>query len=127
MKSTRTAKILIVDDEPHITMAVDFLMKDQGHITQVAHNGQEALKMIPTFQPELIILDVMMPLKNGFEVAKEVRRDPKMHNCKIIFLTAKGTDRDKGEGYTSGADVYLTKPFDNQALINLVNEIITYG
>ncbi len=119
-------KILIVDDEPNIAIAIDFLMQQQGFLTQVVHDGEAALQAVATFQPNLIILDVMMPEKDGFEVAMALRRNATKLAPKLVFLTAKGTTGDKMEGYRSGGDAYLTKPFDNQQLIDTVTEMLEF-
>jgi len=121
-----TTRVLVVDDEPNIALAIDFLMQQQGFETAQAHDGKEALDKVRRFNPDLMILDVMMPHMNGYEVAQELRRDESYRNLKIVFLTAKGTSQDRMQGYTAGADVYLTKPFDNQELVNIVSEILMY-
>jgi DNA-binding response OmpR family regulator len=120
-------KVLIVDDEPNIVLALDFLMQKQGLTTAQAFNGEQALDVVKTFQPDLVILDVMMPGIDGFEVAKRIRRVVKNDYISIIFLTAKGTSKDKMKGYSTGGDVYLTKPFDNDQLSNMVVEMLQYG
>lgn len=125
--STPATRILIVDDEPNIVIAIEFLMTREGHITRTAYNGAEALQAVADFRPELLILDVMMPGIDGFEVARQIRKNPDLDAVKIVFLTAKGTQRDKAAGYASGAEYYLVKPFDNDELVQTITEIITYG
>ena len=120
-------KVLVVDDEVNISMAIQFLMEDNGFEVAIAFNGEEALGKMAVFKPDIVLLDVMMPKMNGFEVAKTIRQNPANMDVKIIFLTAKGTDRDKMEGYGSGGDVYLTKPFDNQELVDPVKETLAFG
>jgi DNA-binding response OmpR family regulator len=127
MSSSSPSRILIVDDSPAIVMAINFLMQDNGFETETAADGRIALAKLPVFKPDLLILDVMMPNMDGFEVAQTIRKDPNYADTRIIFLTAKGTDRDKLQGYGAGGDVYLTKPFDNQDLVELVKETLTYG
>ncbi|RMG63018.1 MAG: response regulator [Bacteroidetes bacterium] len=124
---TATPLVLIVDDEPHIVMAIDFLMQQAGYHTLQAHDGQAALHMAQQQPPDLIILDVMMPHMDGFEVAQQLRRDPIFQDTKILFLTARSADQDKIQGYGSGGDLYLTKPFDNQELVDMVSEMLQYG
>jgi DNA-binding response OmpR family regulator len=124
---TIPAKVLIVDDEPNIVTAVDFLLQQQGIETAKAYNGADALEILPDFQPNIIILDVMMPGIDGFEVARKIRSMNEYDNTRIIFLTAKGTDKDRWAGYASGGEVYLTKPFDNETLINVVMETLKFG
>lgn len=120
-------KILIVDDEPNIVLAIDFLMQKKGLSTTKAFNGEEALLLVKSFQPNVVILDVMMPGIDGFEVAQEIRKHPDNDYISIVFLTAKGTEKDKMQGYLTGGDVYLTKPFDNDELTQIVVEILEYG
>lgn len=125
--TTEIKKVLLVDDEPNILIAIEFLMKQEGFIVEKAKNGEEALQKAATFQPDLIILDVMMPGMDGFEVARILRNTPTLLNVKIVFLTAKGTDHDKINGYSKGGDIYLTKPFDNDELVMVISELATYG
>jgi len=114
------ANILLVDDDPSIIVALEFLMKQQGYQVQIAQNGQQALDMVENFLPNVILLDVMMPGMDGFEVAKRIRANEALSNTQIIFLTAKGTKEDRRKGYKSGGEVYLIKPFDNDELIETV-------
>lgn len=121
------AKVLVVDDEPNIVVALEFLLQREGYQVAKAYNGVQALEMATDFQPELIVLDVMMPGMDGFEVARRIRQLPALDMAKIVFLTAKGTQRDKETGYANGAEYYLIKPFDNEAFIHTINEIMAYG
>lgn len=116
-------KILLVDDEPNILLAIDFLMSQQGYITAKAFSGEAALEKMDEFMPHLVILDVMMPGMDGFEVARKIRNSENYNQVRIVFLTAKGTAEDKLKGYGSGGEIYITKPFDNADLVNTVNEI----
>jgi DNA-binding response OmpR family regulator len=120
-------KILIVDDEPNIVLAINFLMQKKGLSTAKAFNGEEALLLIKSFQPNIVILDVMMPGIDGFEVAQEIRKNPDNDYISIVFLTAKGTENDKMQGYLTGGDVYLTKPFENDELTQIILEMLEYG
>lgn len=120
-------KILLVDDEPNILMALEFLMEQQGFDVRKAGNGQEALNTLGFYQADIVLLDVMMPGMDGFEVASNIRKISAYDNCRIIFLTAKGTDADKWNGYRSGGEVYLTKPFDNDRLLDTINEVLEFG
>ncbi|GAB4425210.1 MAG: hypothetical protein OHK0039_42820 [Bacteroidia bacterium] len=124
---TRPYRILIVDDEPNIVVALEFLMQQAGYLTETAYDGREALDKFSYFEPDLIVLDVMMPHMQGYEVAQRIREAHELSTVKIIFLTAKGTARDKHLGYDAGGDVYLTKPFDNQHLIATVAEMLEFG
>jgi len=115
--------ILLVDDEPNILISLEFLMKKEGFNTLTATNGQEALASMQQQVPDIILLDVMMPILDGFATAQHIRENPSWDHIPIIFLTAKGTNQDKVSGYSSGAEVYITKPFDNDALLDIVREI----
>lgn len=121
------AKVLIVDDEPNIVLAIEFLLQREGYRTEKAYDGLQALETALAFEPDIVILDVMMPEMNGFDVGQKIRQVPSLEHTKIIFLTAKGTQRDKQSGYASGAEVYMVKPFDNDDLVTTVNEMMAYG
>lgn len=127
MGNLNSNKILIVDDEPNILVPLEFLMSQQGYEVSKATNGVEALQKVEQFRPSIVILDVMMPVMDGFEVAQKIRENPDYEDLRIIFLTAKGTTADKITGYSKGGEAYLTKPFDNDELISIVNEIVEYG
>ena len=117
-------KILIVDDEPNIVIPLQFLMEQQGYRTLVAQSGEEALESISKEKPDLILLDIMLPGVDGFEVCEIVRLNPEWCNTKIIFLTAKGRDVDIAKGMVLGADEYITKPFSNQQIIDAVTKLL---
>lgn len=123
----KQTKILLVDDEPNILLAIDFLLKKEGYTTKKAFNGQQAIDEVVAFRPDIVVLDVMMPEYDGFEVARRIRNMPDFEDVRIIFLTAKGTETDKMRGYTSGGEVYLIKPFDNDELVQVINEVVSYG
>jgi DNA-binding response OmpR family regulator len=123
----KTTRILLVDDEPNILLAIEFLLKKEGYTIKKAFNGQQAIDTVASFRPDIIVLDVMMPEFDGFEVARRIRNMPSFEDVRIIFLTAKGTETDKMKGYTSGGEVYLIKPFDNDELVQVINEVVTYG
>ena len=113
-------KILVADDEPNIVISLEYLLKREGYTVLVAHNGQEALEAIATHRPDLVLLDVMMPVKTGFEVCQEVRASEALQHTKILMLTAKGRDTDMAKGLALGANAYMTKPFSTQALVQKV-------
>jgi DNA-binding response OmpR family regulator len=123
----KQTKILLVDDEPNILVAIEFLLTKEGYIIQKAFDGQQAIEKVDTFHPNIIILDVMMPGLDGFEVARRVRHMDGKDDIKIIFLTAKGTTQDKMKGYSTGGEYYLIKPFDNDELVDLVKELVAFG
>ena len=120
IKKESVGRILLVDDEPNILIALEFLMIQQGYEIKTAKDGKEALSIMQDFLPNVILLDVMMPGMDGFEVAKTIRKEMKFATTQIIFLTAKGTKEDRREGYKSGGEIFLTKPFDNDELIEAV-------
>jgi len=117
-------KILIVDDEPNIVLSVEFLMRREGHEVVTASDGQEAIDLLASTRPDLMILDVMMPRKNGFEVCADVRADPALSRMPILMLTAKGREAEMKKGISLGADAYITKPFSTHDLVAKVHELL---
>ena len=117
-------KVLIVDDEPNIVLSVEFLMKREGYEVLTAADGQQALDMLEDVRPDLMILDVMMPRKNGFEVCEAVRSHPQFGSLPILMLTAKGREAEMKKGLSLGADAYVTKPFSTHDLIDRVGELL---
>ena len=117
-------KVLIADDEPNILISLEFLMKREGHEVLLARDGQEALDAIRRERPALVLLDVMMPKKSGFEVCQAVRADESLAGVKILMLTAKGRDTDIAQGLGVGADGYMTKPFATKELAARVREML---
>ena len=117
-------KVLIVDDEPNIVISLEFLVKKEGFTVAVAADGEEALAKVAEFSPDLILLDVMMPKKSGFEVCEALRADPARSGLKIIMLTAKGRDTEMAKGLALGADAYMTKPVSTKDLIARIREVL---
>jgi DNA-binding response OmpR family regulator len=117
-------KVLIVDDEPNIVLSVEFLMQREGHEVITAGDGQEAIELLAKSRPDLMILDVMMPRKNGFEVCAEVRANPALSGMPILMLTAKGREAEMKKGLSLGADAYITKPFSTHELVAQVQELL---
>jgi DNA-binding response OmpR family regulator len=109
-------KILIVDDEPNIVMSLEFLMTREGFAVAVAGDGEEALVRMHEFLPDLVLLDVMMPKKSGYDVCREIRANPAWAEVKVVMLTAKGRDTESAKGLALGADAYITKPFATRDL-----------
>ena len=116
--------ILIADDEPNIVVSLEYLMKREGYVVSVARDGEEALAAIRRGQPALVLLDVMMPKKTGFEVCQEVRADEAVRGTLILMLTAKGRETDIAKGTALGADAYVTKPFSTKELAARVRELL---
>ena len=117
-------KVLIADDEQNIVISLEFLMKREGYQVEVANDGEEAVRRIRASRPDLVLLDVMMPKKSGFEVCQEIRSDPEMAGIRILMLTAKGRDTEVAKGLAIGADVYMTKPFSTKELMLRVRETL---
>jgi DNA-binding response OmpR family regulator len=117
-------EILIVDDDPGVVVAIQFLMEQQGHHVLAAHRGEDALDLVYKYMPDLVILDIMLPGISGWEVCEIIRLNPDYRGVKIIFLTARGEEAEVARGLALGADAYITKPFSNEALIAKVNAIL---
>jgi len=111
-------KVLIVDDEPNIVISLEFLMKKEGYEVTVARDGQEAVERIQADRPDLVVLDVMMPKMNGFEVCATIRKDPNFGSVRILMLTAKGREAEVKKGLSLGADDYMPKPFSTHELVD---------
>jgi two-component system alkaline phosphatase synthesis response regulator PhoP len=122
--------ILIVDDEAHIRMLIQQSLEeleDEGVDLMTASNGEEALAAIESAKPELVFLDVMMPKVSGFDVCHRAKRGLGLADTYIVLLTAKGQEFDRQKGYESGADLYMTKPFDPDALLAKAREVLGLG
>ena len=119
-----TSKILIVDDEPNILVSLEYLMKREGYQVCLARDGQEALDVLRREHPRLVLLDVMMPGKSGFEVCQELRADETIRDTLVLMLTAKGRDTDIAKGMGVGADAYVTKPFSTRELVDKVRDML---
>jgi len=117
-------KILIVDDEPSIIVPVQFLMEQNGYDVIVAFSGEEAMEIIAEKKVDLILLDIMLPVIDGFEVCQRVRENPQWNKIKIILLTALGSDANVEKGLALGADAYITKPFSNIEIVDKVKELM---
>jgi DNA-binding response OmpR family regulator len=119
-----SATILIADDEPNILISLEFLMKREGYDVKLARDGQEALDSIVQYRPALVLLDVMMPRKSGFDVCQEVRARADIGRTPILMLTARGRDTDVAKGLELGANAYMTKPFSTKELVEKVRELL---
>ena len=113
-------KILIVDDEPDTVELAKMILSYEGYETSVAYDGEEALEKVHTEKPDLLLLDIKMPKKDGLEVCKELKEDPEYRHIPILMFTAKVHDRDLELGWEAGADDYITKPFSGAALIERI-------
>jgi DNA-binding response OmpR family regulator len=120
-------KILIADDEPNIVTALEFLLQRNGYDVHVARDGEEALKLVEDCNPDLVLLDVMMPQKSGYDVCTRIRERADWRHIKIIMLSAKGRDAEVNKGLSMGADHYITKPFSTQELVAKINSLLGVG
>ena len=117
-----SSRILIADDEPHIVTSLEFLMR--GYEVRVARDGEEALRLAEHFRPDVLLLDVAMPLCDGFEVCRRIRANPATCGVRILMLTAHGRDAQRERGFNLGADAYMTKPFSNRDLLAKVRDLL---
>lgn len=116
--------ILVVEDEPNIVLSLQFLMKKAGFDVRIARDGEEALAEVAQRAPDLILLDVMIPKRDGYDVCQTIRADPGLRNVYIIMLTAKGREVDREKGLALGANDYVTKPFSTRDLTEKVKQIL---
>ena len=119
-----TTKILIADDEPNILISLEYLMKREGYTVSVARDGEEAIAAVLHERPALVLLDVMMPKKSGFEVCQELRANDAVKDTLILMLTAKGRETDVAKGLGLGANAYMTKPFSTRELVQKVRQML---
>jgi DNA-binding response OmpR family regulator len=120
-------KVLIADDEPNIVTSLEYLMQKSGYEVKIARNGDEALALVESFLPDLVLLDVMMPRKSGYEVCQQIRERPDWQHIKVVMLSAKGREAEVNKGLSLGADTYVTKPFSNQELIAKIEGLLGDG
>jgi DNA-binding response OmpR family regulator len=120
-------RVLVVDDEPNIVMSLRFLMEREGFEVEVAPTGEAALKALDRGPADLVLLDIMMPALDGFEVCQRIRSNPAWTNTRIIMLTAKGREVERDKGLALGADDYVTKPFSTRELVARVKQMLGHG
>ena len=118
------ARILIVDDEPNIVLALELLMKREGYEVLTVDDGQKVFEVLKEFSPDLILLDIMLPKMDGYEVCQRIRAEASLKDISIIMLTAKGREVEKEKGLALGADYYITKPFSTREVIMKVKEVL---
>lgn len=119
--------VLVVDDEPNILMSLDFLMRKEGYQVFVARNGKEAIEIVERQVPDVVILDIMMPEVDGYEVCQYIRWQEASKHSKVIFLSAKTKEADIQKGYEVGANLFLAKPFSTKNLLIKVKELLAEG
>lgn len=117
-------KILIVDDEPNIVMTLEYTFKKSNYEVFIARDGQEALDILKTNFPDVIILDIMMPMVDGFATLEQIRKDANLQHTKVMFLSAKNKESDIEKGLALGADAYMTKPFSIKKVVEKVEELL---
>lgn len=117
-------KILIVDDEPSIVIPLQFILEKAGYDVLIGYNGEDALDIVARHEPDLILLDIMLPGIDGYEVCEIVRLNPAWHKTRVIFLTAKGREEDIAKGMVLGADAYITKPFSNADVLQKIGSLL---
>jgi DNA-binding response OmpR family regulator len=117
-------RVLIADDEPNIVVSLEFLMQQAGYETRAVSDGEAALRACREFRPHLVLLDIMLPRRNGFEVCQMIRESPELRAVKIVMLTAKGRETEIARGMAAGADAYVTKPFATQDLVKTVQRLL---
>lgn len=117
-------KILIVDDDPYILMSLEFLMKKNGYDVMIARNGTEALELLEKQIPQLVLLDIMMPDVDGYEICRRIKKTEKLKAIKVVFMSAKTKEADIQKGYDLGASLYITKPFSTRELVKQIAELV---
>jgi DNA-binding response OmpR family regulator len=119
-----SASILVADDEPNIVLSLEFLLKQAGFRVRTVSDGEAALAAIAQEPPDLVLLDVMIPGRDGYAVCQEIRSNPAWRSMRIIMLTAKGGDIQREKGLSLGADEYVTKPFSTRELVERVRRVL---
>ncbi|MBF0583036.1 MAG: response regulator [Magnetococcales bacterium] len=117
-------EILIVDDVPNIVLSLEFLMKKEGFSVRSAADGEEALQAMADKKPDLVLLDIMMPKRNGYDVCEAIRANSQWQTVRIVMLTAKGREVEQEKGLALGADAYVTKPFSTRDLVRRVRSLL---
>jgi DNA-binding response OmpR family regulator len=120
-----TQRVVIVEDEPHILLSLEFLLQRQGYETASAGDGDAGLALIQRIRPDLVLLDIMMPRRNGYEVCQAIRADPALSSIPVIFLSAKGQEVEKARGLGLGAAAYVSKPFGNTEILETIRGVLS--
>ena len=119
-----TRTVLLVDDEPNIVLSLQFLIEQAGYQALVARDGEAALQAIEEHKPDLVLLDVMLPKRDGFDVCETIRARPEWNDIRIVMLTAKGRDSEREKGLALGADAYITKPFSTRDAMEQIRHFL---
>lgn len=117
-------RVLIAEDEPSIVLSLEFLLSEAGHEVLIAKNGAEAIALAEKHKPDLLVLDIMLPVVNGFEVCSVLRANPELADLRILMLTARGREHEVTRGLALGANAYVTKPFGTRDLMHTVSELL---
>ncbi len=117
-------KVLIVDDDPNLIKSLGFVFQREGYDFDTAADGEEALTKVKELEPGVILLDIMMPLKNGYEVCEEVKNTPDLSDIHVVILSAKSQEADRKRGLEAGADEFITKPFSPQTIVTKVKQLL---
>ena len=117
-------KVLVVDDDPYILMSLEFLMKKSGYDVMVARNGTEALELVDKQLPDIVLLDIMMPDVDGYQICKHIKKLDKLKHTKVVFMSAKTKETDIQKGYDLGASLYIIKPFSTRELVKKIKELM---
>ena len=117
-------KVLIAEDEPSIVISLEFLLRRNSYDARIARSGDEALRLVEEFVPNVVLLDVMMPVHDGFEICRRIRSNPALAPVRIIMLTARGLDSERNKGLSLGADAYMTKPFSTKELLAQIGQLL---
>jgi DNA-binding response OmpR family regulator len=116
--------VLIVDDEPNIVLSLEFLMRQAGYEVRIARDGEAALAAMETAVPDLVLLDVMLPKRDGYDLCQTIRDDPRWRGVRILMLTARGREIEREKGLALGADDYITKPFSTREVVERVKQLL---
>ena len=117
-------RVLIADDEPHILLSLEFLLQRAGYETLTASDGLQTLKQVRELRPDIVLLDIMMPNHDGYEVCRAIKTDPELGGTPIVLLSAKGQDVEVLKGLDLGAAAYVTKPFGNAGLLEVIRAVL---
>lgn len=121
---SNTYKVLVVDDDPYILISLEFLMKKSGYEVTVARNGQEAFTLLNSHVPDIVLLDIMMPDVDGYEICSYIKKTETLKCCKVVFMSAKTKEADIKKGYELGASLYITKPFSTRELVKDIAKLL---
>jgi DNA-binding response OmpR family regulator len=117
-------RVLIVEDEPHIVLSLEFLLQRAGYDTVSAGDGEEGLAQVRRLRPDVVVLDIMLPTRNGYEVCQEMKADPELRTIPIVMLSARGQEVEIVKGLELGAAAYVTKPFGNAEILEAIRAVL---